>query len=335
MNLLFNQHLWQSLPLHAQRIVENSDAPFQDEREEYGDAVVDILQTFAETHADILDEDGLEEYFDEWCFEENGFAESTVRILKDVLNLSAEQEFGQIAEDNIRSLLKVLAHPLQSTETTVADIVDGRIPSLPSDAREFLRQLRVQKRKDSYGNSDAFSAKNLKVFDRAKARYGHSPASSMAGADNFPVLANPRLNVSENFTAIDAVGMDQTHQWIVVDVNTNQILTPYLMKHEAINLAASLNKQSEMLGESIVNANSSGQGYDEDHAEHPLHRCCVQHGFGYSHSTPVHMKNGDVKIHHTWSNGEHKVGAVEGSNHWTSKTCDASATSPAVGVTHR
>lgn len=111
-----------------------------------------------------------------------------------------------------------------------------------------------------------------------------------------------------------------------MNVLTNEIITPnMMMKGDAENLAAHLNQEFvQALDESIVNANSSGQGYDEDHVNHPLHATCVAHGFGYSHSTPVHMKSGDVKIHHTWANGEHRVGAVEGSNHWTSKTSPAS-----------
>jgi hypothetical protein len=58
----------------------------------------------------------------------------------------------------------------------------------------------------------------------------------------------------------------------------------------------------------IENPNSSGQGYDRDHVSHPLHATITKHGYSYSHSTPIHQRDGGVYHHHTYARGEHKVG---------------------------
>jgi hypothetical protein len=72
------------------------------------------------------------------------------------------------------------------------------------------------------------------------------------------------------------------------------------------------------LEEAIVTPNSSGQGYDEDHVENPYHHLLTQHGFIYSHSTPVtHLmtvydkdwdkKTGKKFIYHTYKKGERNI----------------------------
>ena len=74
----------------------------------------------------------------------------------------------------------------------------------------------------------------------------------------------------------------------------------------------------------IQKPNSSGQGYDPDHQQHPLHPVITTHGYEYSHSTPIYQRNGTTHVHHTYQQGEHKVG-VEGHNtNWESKTSSAS-----------
>lgn len=56
----------------------------------------------------------------------------------------------------------------------------------------------------------------------------------------------------------------------------------------------------------ISGANSSGQGYDPDHADTPLHAIILQHGYKYSHSTPIHYRDG-VRILHTYKLGNRNV----------------------------
>lgn len=54
------------------------------------------------------------------------------------------------------------------------------------------------------------------------------------------------------------------------------------------------------LDEVIMNSNSSGQGYDPDHSDHPFHSTIVRHGYSYSHSTPIRHLDGSQIIHHTY-----------------------------------
>ena len=65
----------------------------------------------------------------------------------------------------------------------------------------------------------------------------------------------------------------------------------------------------ESLIEVIENPNSSGQGHDPDHANHPFHDVLTKHGYKYSHSTPVTLLGGQKVTHHTYSNAKetHKV----------------------------
>jgi hypothetical protein len=76
--------------------------------------------------------------------------------------------------------------------------------------------------------------------------------------------------------------------------------------------------------ESITSANSSGQGVNKNHVHHPLHATLQQHGFSYSHSTPIHQRNGDSLMNHAWAHGERKVDAYDHDLAWTSKTSSAS-----------
>jgi hypothetical protein len=87
---------------------------------------------------------------------------------------------------------------------------------------------------------------------------------------------------------------------------------------------ANLFKNKNTVREAIQNPNSSGQGFDETHQLHALHATAVQHGFKYSHSTPIRQHDGIIATHHTWAHGEHKIEAYHGSEHWNSKVSSAS-----------
>lgn len=56
----------------------------------------------------------------------------------------------------------------------------------------------------------------------------------------------------------------------------------------------------------IINANSSGQGWDVDHELCPGYRTVQSFGYEYSHSTPVNY-HGVIVIHHTFKRAEHNV----------------------------
>jgi hypothetical protein len=78
--------------------------------------------------------------------------------------------------------------------------------------------------------------------------------------------------------------------------------------------------------ESIFFPNSSGQGHDEFHKAHPLHKTLEKFGYRYSHSTPVTQRDNSVLHHHTWvhASGHHHVGAYEGDTKFSTKTSSSS-----------
>ena len=82
-------------------------------------------------------------------------------------------------------------------------------------------------------------------------------------------------------------------------------------------------RPNKMVGDAIENPNSSGQGYDPSHKEHPLHNIITKHGYKYSHTTPIHKTDGDVYHHHTYALGEHKVG-ISSPDKWETKTSSSS-----------
>jgi hypothetical protein len=56
----------------------------------------------------------------------------------------------------------------------------------------------------------------------------------------------------------------------------------------------------------IQDPNSSGQGYDPDHHS-PFDSVLSKFGYSYSHTTPVHYRDGGVRMHHTFKRGNHNV----------------------------
>ena len=65
-----------------------------------------------------------------------------------------------------------------------------------------------------------------------------------------------------------------------------------------------------------------GQGFDPPHSNTPLEAAIVAKGYAYSHTTPIHMQDGSIQMHHTYAQGEHKVG-VSG-NKWETKVSSGS-----------
>jgi hypothetical protein len=83
------------------------------------------------------------------------------------------------------------------------------------------------------------------------------------------------------------------------------------------------------MSEAIHNANSSGQGHDPEHQNHPLHSTITKHGYNYSHSTPINRANGTKYISHTYKHGTHNVSTHSdashtGSQHWSTSTSTSS-----------
>lgn len=60
----------------------------------------------------------------------------------------------------------------------------------------------------------------------------------------------------------------------------------------------------------IVNANSSKQGYDADHASNQYHETILRHGYLYSHSVPVVYSGIETVIHHCYKHANLKDNVV-------------------------
>lgn len=56
----------------------------------------------------------------------------------------------------------------------------------------------------------------------------------------------------------------------------------------------------------ILNANSSGQGFCPHHLEQPYHSVLVEHGWEYSHTTPV-VVTGERQAFHTYKKADWNV----------------------------
>lgn len=80
---------------------------------------------------------------------------------------------------------------------------------------------------------------------------------------------------------------------VVIEETITDEITPTELLHGRT-------KDGKSIEEVIVNSNSSGQGYDADHSDHEHHATIVKHGYKYSHSTPIHHRDGSVVNHHTY-----------------------------------
>lgn len=114
-------------------------------------------------------------------------------------------------------------------------------------ARAILKMHPIQDWPSANANDDAFSAKDVKVFDRAANRFGHSydPKAFNAQPEGHP-LRNPNLNVltqTEAFAAVDSVGLGSLVDYRVVNIRTGEYVTKKMHKEEAIELAAKLNNE--------------------------------------------------------------------------------------------
>jgi len=156
---------------------------------------------------------------------------------------------------------------------TLLDILNGPFPKpvkktpneegmtpLPQEtaARAFLKTLPIQAHPDPYGNEDAFSAKDVSVFQRAKNNYGYDyktqgDFNNQQSTKNVHVLRNPTLNVSteEAFVAVDSVGLGSRTAWRVVNKLTNEYITRSIQKEDAERIADELNARfnQELLSE--------------------------------------------------------------------------------------
>jgi hypothetical protein len=156
------------------------------------------------------------------------------------------------------AMARVFQQTARVTSTTPNQSGNQPLPN-EKGARAFLKQLRVAKHADAFGNDDAFHARNVKVSDRVKHRYGH-PYADFDNQPNQPNdnrdLANPTLNVHAEsvFMATDAVGQGFKHQWRIYNALTNEWVSPMMLKNDAEATPADLNGQfhQAMIAESIV-----------------------------------------------------------------------------------
>jgi hypothetical protein len=133
------------------------------------------------------------------------------------------------------------------------------------------------------------------------------------------------MNSGRRFTSmVRAASPDIAREMAVTQVAEAHRIDPSSLTAMAPKPA---NSSPLMWSEAIENPGprgTGGQGHDPDHASHPLHGTVTQHGYQYSHSTPIKRQDGSGYIHHTYqhpSNPEHKVGvSSHSSDRWDTTT---------------
>jgi hypothetical protein len=243
--LLFEKTLQATQNRYTDPFDNSSDTFFLEE--DTAAAATTIIEAFASLLNDDDELDDWENLFEIFC-DVRDLSEEAGMYLKIILT-----EFAKQNDTEVKGVLRHIAKNVvpgagdhTDDESSVADIADGRIPSLPADALKALRGLKVSKHSEPFGNQHAFSAKKVRIFNRPANRYGYSSsaASQIQKSDQRQVLRNPTLNIrTENvYVAVDAVGLSQPHQWHVVNRTTNEIITPKMvMKTQAEEIAAQLN----------------------------------------------------------------------------------------------
>jgi hypothetical protein len=238
-----------------------------DEDDDEGDLVTSILtefsQSMTEDELEYADIDVLENYFEDWAMETGELSEDDIVALKRILMNVAEEAFSGEPEntaENIRSVLKVLQSSGEKTKPSKGSTLDtlSKRPEIstttanvlgptPKGVRAFLDQLKVLKHSNYAGNAASFQAKDVKVFDRVKNRYGHPYTDFNSQKPTQTALANPRLNVAtEAFAAVDAVGMNMNHQHRVVNLLTGEYVTGYCNREDAERITSDLNSQFQL-----------------------------------------------------------------------------------------
>jgi hypothetical protein len=315
--LLFSKHLEQT------KLLRESSTPFLDEEIE---TLENTVRTFAESYLNEPDDIDLGEFFESFV-QYQEYSQWEAAILEGILIEATELATGEDATDEnvklfLESFVAQLAKPFPKATKTSPNR-EGLTPlEGEGGVKKFLRSLTVFKYPDPYGNDDSFSAKDVKVYDRVANRHGHPYSAANDWNNQKPdwPLANPILNVQGEgraFEAVDSVGVGALIHWRVKNNLTGQYVTRQIHRESAIQIAAELNQDFlTSLHESIEDPNTSGQGHDPDHAGHALHATPVKNGWKYSHSTPIHQRDGGVSIHHTWKRGDHNVGAYHSSENW-------------------
>src|SRR5262249_15792790 len=96
---------------------------------------------------------------------------------------------------------------------------------------------------------------------------------------------------------------------------------------KGINLAVKKIETKEETTEAVHFPNLFEPSSDDsdNHRAHRLHRTLVDHGYAYSHTTPVSQKDGNIRNHFTWTHPTgHLVGSFAGKTDWTSKVSSSS-----------
>ena len=177
----------------------------------------------------------------------------------------------------MKSFLAALAKPAKKpTETTPNEFTKGK-GTQQGGVTRFLQQLKVARHPEPFGNDDAFSAKDVKVFDRQKNNYGHPYSKANDWNQGGSPLQNPVLNVrtEDRYQALDSIGQGFRHQYKVADLLTSEWVTPQMMnKEDAQRIAANLNLSAELnqLDKSVTRKHFQQVANTVRAIEHPVTR---------------------------------------------------------------
>ena len=335
-NPLFENHLLKTAFRTAK--FSATDAPLSEQCDVH--QTIAILKAFAESVSEFEE---LSDTMERFAIA-NGFSPADLSYLEDVLIESTQRAFNinEADDESTRSFLALLHKPFPKAETRYPNAPgSGMEPNAGEGAiRKMLRQHPINAYPQPFGTK-AYDAATYKQANKMP-HYGPDKNVGFNAQKPSRPLANYIQNVNqtsnEAFVAIDSQGMGMPHQYRVLNTIRNEWVSPQIHMRDALVMAQELNAELDVLAEqqknqtveealrseSIQNPNSSGQGWDASHAEHALHATCVKHGWHYSHSTPIHQRNGDVLIHHTYARKEHKVGFYHKDTDWQSKVSSAS-----------
>lgn len=208
----------------------------------------EIIELLRKWSMNLKDTDELSESLERFAIAQN-LSPNELSFLEQTLLRATERAFQSdtIDESDVRSFLALLSKPAGKPDTsTVADQRGYEPHPSETGVNAFLRQLKVQTHPEPFGND---WLGGVKQFNR-KPHYGKAnvDVNAMSAVNQ---LANPRLRVSnENeaiFSAVDAVGLSQRHQYKIVNNLTSEYCSSFMNCEDAEQACIELNGEMAQL----------------------------------------------------------------------------------------
>ena len=201
---LFDLHLLNSL---AERRFQSQPML----ADELNEAATNIVQAFTYALTDDELAEGsdvdIEELFDQFLAYED--LEEYSELLKEIINLTAEEIYGEANRDNIKKVLQ----GLKGVEVRYPSQSGGMAPAKEEGGiRKILHQHPISVQPDAYGNDKVFQGSGVKVYNREKDRmgknYNYKNDYNQQGGQPLqnPLLTSQCRGWSQKIEACDSVG---------------------------------------------------------------------------------------------------------------------------------